>query len=52
MPAPALSPNSVGGEGETSAVYLKTRDWICRTIIRKTRIGQQLFPLLGGEDKR
>jgi hypothetical protein len=39
-------------EGESFAVSLKIYDGIGQTIICKTRIGLQQFPLLGGEDER
>src|ERR1035437_4591546 len=45
VPTPTLSPNSVGGEGELSAVSLKTSDWICRTVICKTKtVGRAAVP--------
>jgi hypothetical protein len=50
-PAATLShPMGEGLERENCSPFLvKTYDWICRTVIRKTRNAQLLFPLLGGE---
>jgi hypothetical protein len=44
-------PVSEGQEGESSAVSLKTCDWICRTVIRRTGNMRTLF-LLPGEKVR
>ena len=42
-------PVSEGQEGESSAVSLKTCDWICRMVIRRTGNMRTLFLLPGGE---